>query len=223
VVDRGAQVHPSADVEPGASVGPGTAIGQRAQIRRGARIGAQCVIGRDVFVDVGVVVGDRVKVHNAALVYSGVSVEDDVFIGPGAILTNDRYPRAITSTLDLAAADDSTDAPIVIRRGSSVGAGAVVVAGVEIGTYAMIGAGAVVTHDVPGHAMVAGNPAHRIGWVCACGRRLKDSTGHDAPAERERYAIDTNLVCESCGRHYAYVPDGETLEERSGPRQGAPA
>jgi acetyltransferase-like isoleucine patch superfamily enzyme len=223
VVDRGAQVHPSAEVEPDVSVGPGTAIWQRAQVRRGARIGAECVIGRDVFVDVGVAIGDRVKVHNAALVYSGVTVEDDVFIGPGAILTNDRYPRAVTSTLDLAAANDSTDEPIMIRRGSSVGAGAVVVAGVEIGTYAMIGAGAVVTRDVPGHAMVAGNPAQRIGWVCACGRRLKDSTGHDAPAQRERYAIDTNLVCESCGRHYAYVPDGETLEERTGPRQGAPA
>jgi hypothetical protein len=87
----------------------------------------------------------------------------------------------------------------------------------------MVGAGAVVTRDVPGHAMVAGNPARRIGWVCACGHGLKDSTGHDAPAERERYAIDGNLVCETCGRHYAYVPDGETLEERTGPRQGAPA
>lgn len=223
MADPGAQVHPSADVEPGVSVGRGTSIGQRAQLRRGARIGEQCVIGRDVFVDVGVTVGDRVKVHNAALVYSGTTVEDDVFIGPGAILTNDQYPRAVTSTLDLAAAEGITDAPIVIRRGSSVGAGAVVVAGVEIGTYAMIVAGAVVTHDVPGHAMVAGNPALRVGWVCACGRRLKDSTGHDAPALRERYAIDTNLVCESCGRHYAYVPDGETLEERTGPRQGAPA
>ena len=223
MVGRGAQVHPSAEVEPDASVGPGTAIGQRAQIRQGARIGAQCVIGRDVFVDAGVTIGDRVQVHNAALVYSGVTVEDEVSIGPGAILTNDRYPRAVTSTLDLPGAGDSADSPIVIRRGSSVGAGAVLVAGVEIGTYAMIGAGAVVTHDVPGHALVAGNPAQRIGWVCACGRRLKDSTGHDAQAERERYAIDTNLVCESCGRHYAYVPDGETLEERTGPRQGAPA
>jgi acetyltransferase-like isoleucine patch superfamily enzyme len=222
VVDRGAEIHPSAEVEPDVSVGRGTKVGQRAQVRRGARIGAESIIGRDVLVDLGVTIGDRVNVHDAALLYSGVTVEDDVLIGPGAILTNERFPRAVTSTLDLAAAD-TPDEPIVVRRGSSVGAGAVVVAGVEIGTYAMVGAGAVVTHDVPGHALVAGNPAQRIGWVCACGRRLKDSTGHDAPAERERYAIDTNLVCESCGRHYAYVPDGETLEERTGPRQGAPA
>jgi acetyltransferase-like isoleucine patch superfamily enzyme len=223
MADPDAQVHPSADIEPDVSVGPRTAIWQRAQIRRGARIGAECVIGRDVFVDVGVVVGDRVKIQNGALLYQGVSVEDGVFIGPGAILTNDRHPRAITSTGDLAGDDDWTVSPIVLRHGCSVGAGAVLVAGLEVGTYAMVGAGAVVTRDVPGHALIAGNPARRIGWVCACGRRLKDSTGHDAPAERERYAIDTNLVCEACGRHYAYVPDGETLEERTGPRQGAPA
>jgi UDP-2-acetamido-3-amino-2,3-dideoxy-glucuronate N-acetyltransferase len=223
VIDPSARVHPSADLEPDVSVGSGTAIWQRAQVRRGSRIGSECVIGRDVFVDVEVTVGDRVKVQNGALLYHGLSVEDGVFIGPGAILTNDRYPRAITATGDLAGDDDWTVAPILLRHGCSVGAGAVIVAGVEVGTYAMIGAGAVVTRDVPGHAMVAGNPARRIGWVCSCGHRLKDSTGHDAPAERERYAIDTNLVCESCGRHYAYVPDGETLEERTGPPQGAPA
>jgi UDP-2-acetamido-3-amino-2,3-dideoxy-glucuronate N-acetyltransferase len=223
VIDPAARVHPSADLEAEVSVGPGTAIWQRAQVRRGALIGAECVIGRDVFIDVEVTLGDRVKIQNSALLYHGVTVEDGVFIGPGAILTNDRYPRAITSTGDLAGDVDWTVSPIVLRHGCSVGAGAVVVAGVDIGTYAMVGAGAVVTRDVPGHALVAGNPARRIGWVCSCGHRLKDSTGHDAPAERERYAIDTNLVCDSCGRHYAYVPDGETLEERTGPPQGAPA
>ena len=78
------------------------------------------------------------------------------------------------------------------------------------------------THQA-GHAVVAGSPAHRIGWVCACGHRLLDSNGHPAPAERERYAIDTDLACGTCGRRYGYVPDGETLEQRTGPRQGAPA
>jgi len=223
VIDPTARVHPSADLEPEVSVGAGTAIWQRAQIRRGARIGAECVIGRDVFIDVGVTLGDRVKIQNGALLYSRVSVEDGVFIGPGAILTNDRYPRAITTTGELAADGDWTVSPVLLRHGSSVGAGAVIVAGVEVGTYAMVGAGAVVTRGVPGHALVAGVPARRIGWVCACGHRLRDSTGHDAPAQRERYAIDRNLVCESCGRNYTYVPDGETLEERTGPPQGAPA
>lgn len=223
MIDPGARVHPSAELEQDVSVGPGSAIWQRAQIRRGASIGAECVIARDVFIDLGVTIGNRVKIQNGALLYHGVSVEDGVFIGPGAILTNDRHPRAITSSGDLAGAEDWTVSPIILRHGSSIGAGAVLVAGIDVGRYAMVGAGAVVTRDVPGHAVVAGSPARRIGWVCACGQRLKDSTGHDAPALRERYAIDTMLVCDSCGRHYAYVPDGETLEERTGPRQGAPA
>ena len=132
------------------------------------------MIGRDVFIDEGVSLGDRVKVQNGALVYHGVTVEDGVFIGPGAILTNDRYPRAITATGSLARDADWTVSPIAIKHGASIGAGAVVVAGCDVGRFAMVGAGAVVTHEVPDHALVAGNPARRIGWVCACGQRLID-------------------------------------------------
>jgi acetyltransferase-like isoleucine patch superfamily enzyme len=223
VIDPTARVDPAAELEADVSVGPRTAIWARAQVRRGARIGADGVVGRDAFIDVEVTIGDRVKIQNGALLYRGVTVEDGVFIGPGAILTNDRYPRAITSTGDLAGADDWELEPILLRRGCSIGAGAVVVAGLEIGSFATVGAGAVVTKSVPGHALVGGNPARRLGWVCACGRRLLDSGGHDAPAEPERYAQDTDLVCESCGRHYGYVPDDETLEERTGPRQVARA
>lgn len=195
----------------------------RAQIRTGTSLGADCIVGRDVFIDEGIRIGDRVKIQNGALVYNGVMVEDGVFIGPGAILTNDRNPRAITATGDLARADDWTVSPITLRHGCSVGAGAVIVAGLDVGRFAMVGAGAVVTHDVPGHALVAGNPARRLGWMCACGARLVDSTGHPAPAEREKYARDQDLSCPQCGRVYTYVPDGETLEEVTGPRQGQPA
>ena len=223
MIDPSARIHAAADLEPDVSVGAGTSIWQRAQVRTGATIGAECVVGRDVFIDEAVVIGDRVKIQNAALVYQGVSVEDGVFIGPGAILTNDRYPRAITSTGDLARAADWEISPIVVRYGSSIGAGAVVVAGVEIGRFSMVGAGAVVTRNVPSHALVAGSPAHRIGWVCACGARLVDANGDPVQAEPGLYAAHTDLVCGSCDRHYAYVPDAETLEERSGPRQGAPA
>jgi UDP-2-acetamido-3-amino-2,3-dideoxy-glucuronate N-acetyltransferase len=223
VIDPSARVHATADIEPDVSVGRGTSIWHRAQLRTGATIGADCVVGRDVFVDEGVVIGDRVKIQNAALIYHGVTVEDGVFIGPGAILTNDRFPRAITSTGDLATPEDWHSTPITLRNGSSIGAGAVVVAGVEVGRFAMAGAGAVVTKSVPNHALVAGSPARRIGWVCACGMRLVDANGEPAPADPDRYAARTGLACPSCGRVYDYVPDAETLEERTGPRQGAPA
>jgi UDP-2-acetamido-3-amino-2,3-dideoxy-glucuronate N-acetyltransferase len=168
-----------------------------------------------------VVLGDRVKVQNAALVYHGVVVEDGVFIGPNAILTNDRNPRAVTTAGDLAREDDWEVSPITLREGCSIGAGAIVVAGTDVGRHAMVGAGAVVTKTVPDHALVAGNPAHRLGWVCACGRRLTDAaTGDPAPVDP---APDADLLCTSCERHFVYVPDAEAIREvtgRGGPVYG---
>jgi UDP-2-acetamido-3-amino-2,3-dideoxy-glucuronate N-acetyltransferase len=213
MIDSSARVHPTALVEDGVTIGPGTAVWQRASIREGAVLGADCVVGRDAFVDVDVHIGDRVKIQNAALVYHGVTVEDGVFIGPNAILTNDRYPRAITTAGELARAEDWTVSPIVLRSGSSIGAGAVVVAGVEVGGFAMIGAGAIVTRDVPSHALVVGNPARRIGWVCDCGRRLVADDGTGASA-----APSGTLSCPACGRTFVYVPDDEALRPAKGMR-----
>ncbi len=223
MIDPSARVHASADLEADVRVGAGTSIWHRSQVRTGARIGRDCVIGRDVFIDEGVALGDRVKVQNGALIYHGVTVSDSVFIGPGAILTNDRHPRAVTASGDLARAADWTVSPILIAEGASIGAGAIVVAGCDVGRFAMVGAGAVVTHDVPAHAVVAGNPARGIGWVCACGERLIDSTGHPAPATRERYARDPELACPACERRYGFLPEDGTLQERQGPAvaQGA--
>ena len=222
MIDPTARVHASADLEADVTVGSGTSIWHRAQIRTGARIGAECIIGRDAFVDEGVSIGDRVKIQNAALVYHGVTVEDGVFIGPNAILTNDRFPRAITPTGELARAEDWTVSPIVLHHGCSIGAGAVVVAGVDIGRFATVGAGAVVTRTVPDHALVAGNPARRLGWVCACGTRLLDAFGHPAPAEPERYATDPSLHCPRCGRRYDHIADADGLQEHdAGPAEGA--
>jgi UDP-2-acetamido-3-amino-2,3-dideoxy-glucuronate N-acetyltransferase len=223
VIDPSARVHETADIESDVSVGAGTVIWHRVQLRNGASLGSECIVGRDAFIDEGVVIGNRVKIQNAALIYHGVTAEDGVFIGPGAILTNDRYPRAITSTGDLAKGGDWQVSPITLREGCSIGAGAVVVAGVEVGRFATVGAGAVVTKDVTNYALVAGSPARRIGWVCACGERLVDANGDPAPATPDRYAAHTELMCGGCRRTYAYIPDAETLEERTGPRQVAPA
>jgi acetyltransferase-like isoleucine patch superfamily enzyme len=200
-------------------------VWHRAHVRTGATIGSECVVGGGAYIDAGVTIGDRVKIQSGALVYHGVVVADGVFIGPGAILTNDRFPRAITADGELASADDWQVSPIHIGHGSSIGAGAIVVAGCDVGEFALVGAGAVVTRTVPAYALVVGNPARRIGWVCACGQRLADSMGHDAPAERDRYAMDRDLACPACSRRYVHAMNGEALEERSDPSipQGANA
>lgn len=197
MIDPSARIHPTADLEDGVEVGARTSVWHRAQLRTGARIGADCVIGRDAFIDEHVELGDRVKVQNAALVYHGVTIEDGVFIGPNAILTNDRHPRAETPAGTLARAEDWHVDPILISTGASIGAGAVVVAGTTIGRYALVGAGAVVTRDVPDFALVAGNPARALGWVCACGRRIGDSGG--APVAP---AFEGEAACTACGTPY---------------------
>jgi acetyltransferase-like isoleucine patch superfamily enzyme len=210
MIDATARIHPTADLESDVTVGARTSIWHRAQVRTGARIGAECVIGRDAFIDEGVTLGDRVKVQNLALVYHGVTVEDGVFIGPNAILTNDRYPRAITPAGGLARADDWTVSPIVLRHGCSIGAGAVVVAGTDVGRFATVGAGSVVTRPVPDHALVAGSPARRIGWVCACGARLGtregdgDGDGDGAPAPANH---DGPAACPTCHAVYTIAGD----------------
>jgi acetyltransferase-like isoleucine patch superfamily enzyme len=210
VIDPTAHIHDSAQIEPDVSIGPGTWLWHRAQVRVGARIGGDCVIGRDAFIDEGVTLGDRVKVQNGALIYHGVTIEDGVFIGPGAILTNDRRPRALNAQGELARGDDWTVSPIHVSTGASIGAGAIVVAGCDVGSHAMVGAGSVVTHDVPGHALVAGNPARQIGWVCVCGARLSD------PRAAGEHA-DASLTCSECGRRYAYLRERAMLRaiERS--------
>lgn len=190
-------IHPSADVAADARIGARTRVWHGAQIREGAVIGDDCIIGRDVYVDAGVQVGDRVKIQNGALVYHGVTVESGAFIGPGAILTNDRFPRSITPDGELAGADDWTVDEIRLRYGCSIGAGAIIVAGTEIGRFATVGAGAVVTRSVPDHALVAGNPARALGWVCGCGRRLVGADGRPVPA-----VADGTATCARDGRAF---------------------
>ena len=150
-------VHPSADVEDGAQIGAGTKIWHIAHVRSTAKIGGGCVIGRNVYVDADVVIGDLVKIQNNVSVYHGVTIEDEVFVGPCAVFINDFRPRAQNPTWEVT--------PTLVRRGASIGANATIVCGNEIGEYAMIAAGSVVTKSVKPFQLVAGNPARHLGWV----------------------------------------------------------
>ena len=186
------RIHPTADVSPKAHVGEGTSIWHQAQIREGATIGRECIIGKNVYVDFDLSIGDRVKIQNNCSVYHGATLEDGVFLGPHVVLTNDLYPRAINPDGTLKGNDDWEVGPIRICYGAAVGSRAVILPCVTIGRFALIGAGAVVTRDVPAHGLVIGAPARLIGYVCACGHRL--------------VAADGGLRCERCGTVYGDPP-----------------
>jgi len=182
-------IHPTADVSPDAQIGEGTRIWHEAQVREGARVGRECILGKGVYVDKDVVVGDRCKIQNRASLFHGVVLMDGVFVGPHVAFTNDRFPRAVNPDGSLKSDDDWEQEPTFVQRGASVGAGAVVLPGVTIGEWAMVGAGAVVTSDVPAHAIVKGNPARIAGWACTCGRPLRISEARE-------------WHCERCGRSF---------------------
>ncbi len=169
-----AYIHPTAEVSPRATLGEGVKVWRSAQIREDAVIGDNVIIGKDAYIDFSVRVGANCKIQNAALLYHPAILEDGVFIGPGVILTNDRTPRAINPDGSLQSATDWEARQTVIRYGASVGAGAVILAGLTIGRFAMVAAGAVVTRDVPEHALVMGVPARVVGYVCACGVTLEE-------------------------------------------------
>ena len=166
------RISDDAQVAGDVTIGDGTQVWNLVQIREGACIGVECVIGRGAYIGIGVRLGDRCKIQNNALVYDPAVIGDGVFIGPGAILTNDRLPRAISPTGELKRADDWDPVGVTVETGASIGAGAVCVAPVRIGAWAMVAAGSVVARDVPDHALVAGNPARQIGWVGRNGRRM---------------------------------------------------
>ncbi|HEY3592262.1 MAG TPA: acyltransferase [Polyangiaceae bacterium] len=162
------RVHPSAEVEAGAVLGAGTLVWRHCHVMRGARVGRDCVLGQGCFVASGARIGDGCRVQNHVSVYGGVELHDDVFVGPSAVFTNVRRPRARYPR-------KPSFEVTTVGRGATIGANATIVCGVKIGEHAFVGAGAVVTRDVPDHALVTGSPARIQGFICACGETVTRS------------------------------------------------
>lgn len=182
-------VHPSSWVDEGARIGAGTSIWHFCHIMPTALIGERCNIGQNVFIDNRVTIGNGVKIQNNVSVYNGVEVEDDVFLGPSMVFTNVINPRSFVER-------KSEFRRTLLRRGCTVGANATIVCGVQIGTYALIGAGAVIIRDVPDYAMMVGNPARQIGWISRTGEKLSFDAAGSAwcAAEGQSYLLSDGRV-----------------------------
>lgn len=171
-------IHSTAIVENNVSIGDGTKIWVNSQIRTNAKIGKNCIISKDTYIDENVEIGNFVKIQNGVSVYHGVTIEDNVFIGPNVAFTNDLYPRAV---------GDWEVKETLIKKGASIGANATIVCGHVIGENAMVGAGSVIEKNVPDNALVVGNPARIIGYVCECGNKLNEEG-----------------VCNKCGKQFNF-------------------
>lgn len=178
-------VHESSYIDEGAEIGAGTKVWHFCHIMPGARIGEGCNIGQNVLISSDVMIGNNVKIQNNVSVYTGVIVEDDVFLGPSMVFTNVINPRSHVSRKD-------EFRTTLVRKGASIGANTTILCGVTLGCYSFVGAGSVVTRDVPDYALVYGSPARPRGWMCRCGEKLTFS-------ERDG---SERAVCQSCGDAY---------------------
>lgn len=185
-------VHESSYVDEPCEIGEGTKIWHFSHIMQNSKIGKKCNIGQNVVVSPGVVLGNNVKIQNNVSVYTGVICEDDVFLGPSMVFTNVTNPRSHIIRKD-------EYKQTLMKRGSSVGANAVIICGNTIGKFSFIGAGAVVTKNVPDYALVVGNPARIVGWMCACGIKLD-------------FGNESVCTCQVCGKNY--VKNGESVNEQ---------
>jgi UDP-2-acetamido-3-amino-2,3-dideoxy-glucuronate N-acetyltransferase len=206
-----AYIDATAIVEPGVEIGAGSAVWDHAHIRAPARLGRDCIVGGKASIAYGVHIGDRVKINSFAYLCTGVTLEDGVMVAAGAIFTNDRSPRATTA--DLAelrgSGPDEHTRPTRVRQGATIGARAVIGSDLEIGRFAMVGMGAVVTRTVPDFHLVVGCPARSVGCVCRCGEPLLRFAAGSAPPVGA-------VVCRACGRAYQVGPGASVVEDAGG-------
>jgi acetyltransferase-like isoleucine patch superfamily enzyme len=201
------RIHATALVEPGVEIGPGTAVWDHAHIRGPARLGADCIVGGKSYIAYGVEIGNRVKINAFVYICTGVTLEDGVMVSAGTIFTNDRFPRAATPDLARLRPSDPDEhtLPTRVREGATIGAGAVIGCNLEIGRFAMVGMGAVVTRSVPDFHLVIGNPARSVGCVCRCGEPAVRFSAGAAPPPGQ-------AVCAVCGREYE-IGEGAVVAE----------
>lgn len=184
------RVHPTALIEEGVRIGEGSAVWDNAHIRKNAVLGRHCIVGEKSYIAYDVRIGDHVKINAFVYIPAGVTVEDKVMISAGCIFVNDKYPRAYDYRSGALASSNPNEETLetIVREGATIGAGATILADLEIGKYALVGAGSVVTKSVPDHAIVVGNPARVIGWICRCGYRPK--------------SVKNATVCIRCGMKF---------------------
>lgn len=200
-------IHPTAIVEPDVEIGPGTKIWDHAHIRKNARIGRECIIGEKTYIAYDVVIGNFVKINAMVYIPTAVTIEDFVMVSAGTVFTNDKLPRAFCPDLSGLAPSVPTEGtlPTLIRRGATIGANATIGCGIEIGRFAMIGMGSVVTKSVLDFHLVYGNPGRHQGYVCVCG----DSLGEKAMFTGKGDGFQAG--CRRCGRRYQHL-DSNVIE-----------
>ena len=182
-------VHPTAIIDPGAQIGEGTQIWHFCHLMKTCRVGDFCKLGQNVYIDSNVKIGNRVKIQNNVSVFNGVIIEDDVFLGPSMVFTNVVNPRSFIER-------KNEFRQTLVRKGATIGANATIICGVEIGEYALIGAGSVVTKNVPAYALMKGNPARQAGWISEAGHTLKFDGNNMAicPESGLKYNLVDNLL-----------------------------
>lgn len=210
------RIHPTAHIEPGVELGPGTSVWDNVHIRRDTKIGAECIVGGKTYIAYEVNIGNRVKINSNVYICTAVTIEDGVMISAGTIFTNDRFPRATTSDLKTLrdSAPDEHTLPTLVRAGATIGAGCIIGNDLEIGRFAMVGMGSIITKTVLPFHLVLGQPARSVGCVCRCGEPLlkwSENAAADDHAE---------IGCSACNLKYAIL-GREVTELTASPEDGA--